>query len=407
MKDSEWKSLLREAGFFDSSIFIHTPGGTNPARVIVSEKPTGTHPIVSETMIILPTNCSLELQAFASRLLRWLEATGVTAKVATLDDATTEHPLEDIPQAKKYIVSLLEAENPFLHALSEEDFYRVQRLLLEGLGGVWISRGNRMLDPSGDPAYGVTQGLLRCLRNEKPDIRMHEIALSSSLPLESSEAFDLITCAALSIWRAASLGKEPETEVGELDGVLYIPRLVNDEKFNQKLDTIGKSPPPEMQPLIQNNPLRLEIGTPGMLDTLRFVHDPTSGQPLLGDQVEIEVRANGLNFVDIMVSMGLVADKELGLDAAGVVTRVGPDVTTIKPGDRVATFCMGAYRTFLRTPESLVAEIPEQMSYEEAASLPCVYVTAYRALVEVAHLMKGETILIHSAAGGKRQIKVS
>ena len=107
-----------------------------------------------------------------------------------------------------------------------------------------------------------------------------------------------------------------------------------------------------------------------------------------------------------MVSMGLVSDTELGADAAGIIRRVGSEVTLVKPGDRIATFCLGSYRTLLRTREDLVAKIPDTMSFEDAASLPCVYVTAYQSIYEAARLRRGETILIHSAAGGLGQATI-
>lgn len=102
-----------------------------------------------------------------------------------------------------------------------------------------------------------------------------------------------------------------------------------------------------------------------------------------------------------MVSMGGVADTELGLDAAGIVKRVGKNVTLVRKGDRVATFQPGAYRTLLRTHQSLVAKLPDDISMEAGASLPTVYVTAYQALCVAARLTPGETVLIHSAAGGE------
>lgn len=103
----------------------------------------------------------------------------------------------------------------------------------------------------------------------------------------------------------------------------------------------------------------------------------------------------------MMVSMGSITDTELGVDAAGIVKKVGSEVQGVKVGDRVATFCIGAYRNILRVQGSMVAKIPDNMTLEEGASLPCVYTTAYYALCKVGHLEAGETILIHSAAGGK------
>lgn len=102
-----------------------------------------------------------------------------------------------------------------------------------------------------------------------------------------------------------------------------------------------------------------------------------------------------------MVSMGLIPDTVLGLDAAGVIKRTGSKVTLLKPGDRVATFFVGAFASLIHTEESLVNKIPDHMSLEEGASLPTVFGTAYQGLINIAHLSRGESILIHSAAGGK------
>jgi NADPH:quinone reductase-like Zn-dependent oxidoreductase len=102
-----------------------------------------------------------------------------------------------------------------------------------------------------------------------------------------------------------------------------------------------------------------------------------------------------------MVSMGLVADTVLGADAAGTITHVGSKVTMVKPGDRVALMSIGAYRNILRANETLVQILPDAMTFEEGASLPCVYITAYQSLVEIGRLSHGESILIHSAAGGE------
>ena len=102
-----------------------------------------------------------------------------------------------------------------------------------------------------------------------------------------------------------------------------------------------------------------------------------------------------------MIAQGLVADMELGLDASGIITKVGVGVKHAKVGDRVATFGLGTYRTLLRTHESLVTTLPDDLSFEEGASLPAAYVTAYQAVVRAGYLSRGETILIHSAAGGK------
>lgn len=177
---------------------------------------------------------------------------------------------------------------------------------------------------------------------------------------------------------------------------------MNELLAQQTNNTIAK-----MAPFKQSGrPLRLQVRVPGMLDSLQFHDDPEPFLPMSPDDVEIEVKATGLNHVDIMISMGQIPEDTMGMDAAGIVTRIGSGVKGIHPGERVVTFLVGAYRTLVRNPECLIAKIPDEMSFEIAASLPCTHMTAYQALIEIGKLKKDETVLIHAAAGGVGQAAI-
>lgn len=102
--------------------------------------------------------------------------------------------------------------------------------------------------------------------------------------------------------------------------------------------------------------------------------------------------------------MGQMDDTALGLEAAGVVRRIGSAVTKFKVGDKVMMSGYGAHRSFHRSPESFCALIPEGMSFELAASIPVVHATAWNALVRIAKVQRGQSILIHAAAGGVGQV---
>lgn len=100
--------------------------------------------------------------------------------------------------------------------------------------------------------------------------------------------------------------------------------------------------------------------------------------------------------------MGQIPDDHVGREAAGVVLRKGAAVTRFKPGDRVCCLGPGAHKTRLRVCEKLCQDIGD-MSYQDAASLPLVFCTAYHALVNLARLRPGQSVLIHAAAGGVGQ----
>jgi NADPH:quinone reductase-like Zn-dependent oxidoreductase len=107
-----------------------------------------------------------------------------------------------------------------------------------------------------------------------------------------------------------------------------------------------------------------------------------------------------------MAAMGQLPDSKLGLDAAGLVRRVGSAVTKFKVGDRVAVYGHGAHRTIHRTRDELCALMPEGMTFEQAAAVPAIHGTAWNALVRLARVHKGQSILIHAAAGGVGQAAI-
>src|SRR3954465_11808761 len=126
-------------------------------------------------------------------------------------------------------------------------------------------------------------------------------------------------------------------------------------------------------------------------------------------EVRIDVRAIGVNYADAIVRMGLYASaKEYvgwpitpGFEVAGTVGALGSGVTDLAVGDEVfAVTRFGGYATHLVVERRLVFRRPAAISFEQAAALPAVYMTAWYALFELAHPRRGARVLVHSAAGG-------
>lgn len=126
------------------------------------------------------------------------------------------------------------------------------------------------------------------------------------------------------------------------------------------------------------------------------------------DEVRVEVRAAGVNFRDVLVALGMYPDPgaEVGCEAAGVVTAVGAGVTEFAPGDRVFGMLLGIASS-VDADHRLLAAIPDDWSFVEAASVPVVFLTAYYALRDLADARPGERILVHSAAGGVGMAAIS
>ncbi len=151
----------------------------------------------------------------------------------------------------------------------------------------------------------------------------------------------------------------------------------------------------------------LDFTAPGRLRNLIWKKSPVNS-PAEGE-VLVEVAYTGLNFRDVMMTMGLVPDDVLekgfsgpylGLEFSGVVLRVGEGVTRVVPGDRVMGFGSSSFSDLLTVPDFAVAKVPETWSLAEASSVPIVFFTAWYAITVLARMEKGESLLIHGAAGG-------
>jgi NADPH:quinone reductase len=126
-----------------------------------------------------------------------------------------------------------------------------------------------------------------------------------------------------------------------------------------------------------------------------------------GDQMRVRVRAAGLNRADLLQRAGGYAAPPgspadiPGLEFAGEVDAVGPLVTSWKPGQRVMGIAGGGGQAeYILTQEGTLVEIPENLSFVEAAGIPEVFMTAHDALFTQAGLQMGERVLIHAAGSG-------
>ena len=122
--------------------------------------------------------------------------------------------------------------------------------------------------------------------------------------------------------------------------------------------------------------------------------------------VRIRVHAAGINFSDLLARQGLYPDAPkppctVGYEVAGAVDAVGDGTTSFRPGDLVvATTKFGGQSELVVAPASSVFPLPPGWTFEQGAAFPVVYLTAHHMLVRVAAAQRGETVLVHAAAGG-------
>jgi NADPH:quinone reductase-like Zn-dependent oxidoreductase len=148
----------------------------------------------------------------------------------------------------------------------------------------------------------------------------------------------------------------------------------------------------------------------GSADVLQWeeIEKPTPGD----NQVLIRVRAASVNPLDwhfmrgtpyiVRIPAGLRKPKVtgLGVDVAGQVEAVGRNVTQLKPGDAVFGSCRGAFAEYVCTSESALVMKPDNVTFEQAASVPVAAFTALQGLRDKGHIRTGQKVLINGAAGG-------
>ncbi|KAF2015123.1 hypothetical protein BU24DRAFT_452003 [Aaosphaeria arxii CBS 175.79] len=337
-----------------------------------------------------------EHRKLALELQRFMTNVQCSARVQGLDEVAEEaEAYEDI------CVFLLELGQPVWYDIARETFVRIQKLLSTTRKSLWVQRGVESL-----PHFRLIDGVSRVLNSER------DRAALTLLRLEGND--DALTIPQMGhivrLCRQFLSSDDVDTEYVEREGMLHIPRLVPRPQLNAQIETRLRPRQHVTRPWYGEGqvPLLLAIGSPGLLNTVHWVEDTenTPDAPLGDTEVEVRVHSVGLSFRDLLMLLGRVNHSGIGNDIAGVVTRLGRGCSGLRVGDRVAACRMNAYRSLVRCPRTHVVTLPDNMSLSEGASLPMPFVTAWQCLKERAFLRAGETVLIHSAAGGTGQAAV-
>jgi acyl transferase domain-containing protein/NADPH:quinone reductase-like Zn-dependent oxidoreductase/SAM-dependent methyltransferase/acyl carrier protein/short-subunit dehydrogenase len=228
-------------------------------------------------------------------------------------------------------------------------------------------------------AQAPALGLFRVILNEYPSFSGRGIDLGMG---ESASDFSFLWDELMRV--------DGEREVAFRGQARYVQRIVRGRSSHQ-------------EPLDSSVPLRLESRERGHLDRLGF--KPFILPDCGPGQVLIEVKAAGLNFRDVLKALALYPSEApdarlFGDEVAGIVKAVGADVDHVKPGDRVFGLAVFGLATHTLARGGDIRRIPRGLSFEEAATLPVVFMTSWHALHNVARMRPGESILVHAGAGG-------
>ncbi|PHH81292.1 hypothetical protein CDD82_1123 [Ophiocordyceps australis] len=362
--------------------------GSKHFRLCVSDtapKPNGVkHHEAQQVALIETANPSKLAQAITAAVAQRLQDASISA-------SRLSWPC-DVSQLKgRKCIVLADLETALLKDPSPADLAAVQSLFSHANQTLWVS------GPLGPDAALIT-GLARTVRNEAVGIQLRTLELADVALTDADACADAV-CRVFDAHTS-------DDEFRLVSATLQTSRLVEDEERNEELaQMLGRKEKTPVASKIQEppQPIKLCVGQVGMLDSVCFEPDGLALEPLGEDEVEINVKASGVNFRDVMVALGQIPDRNFGFEGAGIVRRVGSAKTGFSVGQRVMFLAHGAHRTVHRVAADFVVSMPDGLSLVDGAALLLVHTTAWYALVRTARATAGQSVLIHAAAGGVGQ----
>jgi phthiocerol/phenolphthiocerol synthesis type-I polyketide synthase C len=348
------------------------------AQLAVWDRPAVEMPAISaRSILIRPPTAEAELLSdLAERLRRQGHQVRIDPAAAVADGDTVVLPLM-LDTARDPVAFLTRA----ILAL------RAEAEALPSKATLWLVARCGKLNGKADGGRSLAEALAaaaRTLANEMSGIALRFATLAPALPDETAAA------ALAGLIEAGAA--ETEFEI-DRDGI-FVSRV-------EPARPAPRDTPPE------ERAARLALAAPGSLGRIGWIAaERRAPGP---EEIEIEVAASGLNFRDVMFSLGLLPDDyledgfagpTLGFECAGTVCRVGAAVTGLQEGDRVMGFAPAAFATHVTVPAQVAMRVPEGVDLAAAATMPVAFITAWYALVHQARLGRGESVLIHGAAGG-------
>lgn len=364
-----------------------------------------------------------------------------TSRLPGLEEGIFEKGVVKAPEslqalvAGKTCVVMTEIDRAFISEAEESQFEAFKTLGTSADRVLWITQG-AYVDAT-QPSSNMISGLSRTIRSETMKPFAH-LDLQGTYDLNQNP--ETVSMAILHVLRAAfGAAKSRDMEFMYRSNTLLVPRIVGDSHMDLVVQRDTDPNALEVQPYgqasaqsralrmafeISEVPLKGSAG-PAAIEEVRLLDDSIKKHSQLeNDQIEFKVMAVGVNTHDALVASTAMGGA-IGLEASGIVTRIGNAVSDpkLQVGCRIACLstavneahAFGAYATFARTTVSMILPLPEDsqtaslndaMSFEDAAVLPWAYSTAYHALMNQARLEAGQRVLITCPSGSVGQAAI-
>ncbi|KAF3402032.1 Polyketide synthase-nonribosomal peptide synthetase [Penicillium rolfsii] len=313
-----------------------------------------------------------------------LKATRLTFRSITSDSKEVFHGAT--------VISLVESSDPLLATINDNDMDTFKVITDNSSILLWVTNGDILSGKR--PDFALVSGLSRALMMEQPSLHFltYDIDDPTRDPVRS--AHNLVQVL------KENDGVLADLEFVEKDGIVHISRFTPDNDLNSEFRQ--KQGTEKMELFLQQaRPMQIALDQPGQFDSIYFkqIELPAILAP---GQVQVQVKAVGLNAKDLYVLAGKVdtPNATCTLEYSGVVERLGGEVKDLKAGDRVVVMAPGHFKSSEIVPHWACKKLLEDEDFTTVCTLPLVYSTALYALHMRARLQPGESVLIHSGAGG-------
>lgn len=393
-----WNSVLSGQGFSGTDLILsdYENDQCRSCSVIVSTATGGGEDwiVFPEFVLVLSDTPSENEEAVAVELKTLLKTNGCpSCESKRISDLA----LGNI-QTGLYHIILADLEKSHLPNLSLEHLKALQWMCGASEGILWVSDNET-------PDHAIVDGLSKTVRNEFLGLNFSTLALEKpgiNKSLTAKTIFDVLRATLLQ-----------ESDIGELtfiqkNGRLQIPRLVEANRLSLDINEMSLARSKSIKALDTCPSLKLVMGSTGQVDSMCLVEDSGFDRPLQEGEVEIEVKAIGVNSKDKQIAFGKERGILRGSEISGIVSQVSVKCG-FQLGDRVCGNVEHAFKNFAKSDTRTLLPIPDGMNFVEAASWPSAFGTAYHSLVHIARIEQDETVLIHSGAGpvGQASIQIA
>ncbi|KAI1734298.1 KR domain-containing protein [Xylaria scruposa] len=316
---------------------------------------------------------------FVPKVRAALEALNWEVTVASLNESAKSNIAE-------HVVMLADFEGPLLFSLEEKEFSAIQKIVANTSSLLWVSTG-AILDGK-KPEYAMASGLSRAITSEQASLDFRTL----DVDIDNTESATVVnTIAKIVQLQAAMSEKTPEREFCLSHGKTYISRLVRNNNLNSLYSSSNK---PEPKLFMPGDRITGKI----LKGKVVFQQNKTVSA-LQHNCVEVQIQCSGLTKESTLVFAGSDYASTFSHEIGGVVTRIGPGVLDLRPGDRVVGFNTSCMDSYQQVPAAMLQKLDQGDNMNHAVSTIMAYATALHSLETLAAVKENEIVLILSNTG--------